>query len=129
VRRVSQRYGFVVVTWAVLIVMVGVMVQLVRNPALLPSSGAAQAGRPEPAQLGPPSQRPPTGSGTAGNQIGNWSFEQGLVGWRRLGLVSVDRASGGRTSGSAARVQVAGPVPADVGLEAAAAAGAPPGSR
>ena len=131
-RHVGQRYGFVVVTWAVLIATVLVVFQLVRNPALLPRSSAAPtrpSEQPELAHLGLPSQRPPSGPQTASNLITNWSFEQDLRGWRRLGRVSLERATGGRTSGSAARVQVIGRGPATVGLEFPAAAGVGRGSR
>jgi hypothetical protein len=136
VRRLAQRYGFVVVTWAVLIAMGLVMYQLVRDPALLPSYAGTQSrpdAQPGLAQLGLPSQRPPSSPGTASNLVDNWSFEQDLRGWRRLGASRMDRAVGGHTSGSAARILPAmtteGPGhPVRVGLEYAASA-VPPGSR
>jgi len=118
---VVRRYGFAVVTWLLLVAMVLVVVQLVRNPALLPRAAVAST-------AGPPVPPAPTGSQAGGNLVTNWSFERGTAGWRGLGRLRLERATG-RSSGSAALVRAVGTGPARVGIQFGAAAEAGAGSR
>ena len=53
-----------------------------------------------------------------GNLLTNWSFEQDLSGWQRVGPANVTRELGGRTSGSCAFVQATSRTPARVGIVA-----------
>ena len=64
---------------------------------------------------GGPTSRPP-GSGSFGNLVGNWSFEQDLTGWQVVGAANASREPQGRTSGSSASVRARGPEPGQVGL-------------
>ena len=71
------------------------------------TTGAAPAGA---AATAPP------GSGSYGNLVTNWSFEQDLDGWEVLGPGTADREPQGRTSGSCASIRARGPEPSRVGL-------------
>jgi hypothetical protein len=63
-----------------------------------------------------PSAQPPPGSGVLGNLVLNWSFEQDLRGWTVLGPATGDRQVGGRTSGSAARIDAKAGAKGVIGL-------------
>jgi hypothetical protein len=76
-----------------------------------PSAGSAAAST---AAAGPTSR--PAGSGTFGNLVPNWSFEEDLSGWQVVGAADVSQEPQGRTSGSCASVRARGPQPSRVGL-------------
>jgi hypothetical protein len=58
----------------------------------------------------------PSGAGSFGNLVLNWSFEEDLSGWQVLGPADGSREPQGRTSGSCASVRAHGLRPARVGL-------------
>jgi hypothetical protein len=64
---------------------------------------------------GGPTSRP-AGSGSFGNLVPNWSFEEGLSGWQVLGAADAGQEPQGRTSGSSASVRARGPGPGQIGL-------------
>jgi len=101
------------------VVMLAVLVQLAR---LIDPSGQAAtttevtAGPPSSAAPVRPSAQLPPGSGVLGNLVLNWSFEQDLSGWTVIGAAEGDRQTGGRTSGSAARIDARGSGPIGLAL-------------
>jgi hypothetical protein len=106
---------FLLVSWVVLVGMAVVAWQLVVNPAWV--DGARSGGRTAnrvPDQAGPV---PLTVAAADGNLVLNWSFEQDLRGWGRVGTVSLQRCDMGRTSGSAAELTVTGRARAAVGAQ------------
>ena len=82
------------------------------------SEGQPAASRAAAATTGAPAE--PAGSvpgpSAHGNLVSNWSFEEGLSGWRAVGSADVFNQPPGRTSGSSAYVRARGPRPARVGL-------------
>lgn len=119
-RTPPERLGFAVATWAVLIAMVVVVFQLVRDPSWRASEVAAPpiATVPRLGDLGRPSRQLPHPPATAANLLSNGSFEEDLSGWRPVGPALADRILGGRASGVAAAVRLAYRSPMTlVGLE------------
>src|SRR3954453_2915989 len=93
---------FLLVSWVVLVGMAVVAWQLVSNPAWV--TGARPGDRPAnqvPARPAP-APAPLAVAAADGNLVLNWSFEQDLRGWGRVGTGSLKRCGMGRTSGSAA---------------------------
>jgi hypothetical protein len=87
------------------------------NPAWV--TGARSGGRAANSVAGQAAQAPAplTVAAADGNLVGNWSFEQDLRGWGRVGAGSLQRCDMGRTSGSAAELTVTGKAPAAVGAQ------------
>jgi hypothetical protein len=100
------------------VVVVAGLIQLTRligrsGGAVAPTAPAATAASPTTAR---PSAQAPPGSGVLGNLALNWSFEEDLSGWTVIGQAEGGRQTGGRTSGSAARVDARGNGPIGLAL-------------
>jgi len=111
-----RRAGIVVAVVAVIAVLAG-LIQLARTigPSGEAAAPTAPAAAPSPTTVRPSAQAPP-GSGVFGNLALNWSFEQDLSGWTVIGEAEGGRQTGGRTSGSAARVDARGSGPIGLAL-------------
>ena len=94
-----------------LVVVAGVLATRLIGSAEPSGQPAATA----PAPSGGPSSQAPD-SGTYGNLVSNWSFEQDLAGWRVIGTADAGPEPPGRTSGSCATVRARGGQPAQIGL-------------
>ena len=111
----ARRGGVVV---AVILMLAGLVElgRVLNSSTRSAGENATTVGLPASTPSARPSAQPPPGSGVLGNLVLNWSFEQDLRGWTVLGPADGDRQVGGRTSGSAARIDAKAGAKGAIGL-------------